>query len=468
MATESHINNKRIFKNTLFLYIRMFIIMLVGLFTSRVTLSVLGVDDYGIYNVVGGIVVLFSFLSAALNSATQRFLSVELGKGNINGYKSVFNSSIKIYLIISLIIVVAAETIGLWFLNYKMSFPEGRLVAANWVYQFSILSFIINMLKTPFNASIIANEHMSFYTYTSIVETILKLLVVYLLYIGSFDKLILYSFLITTVIVIIFLWYIFYCLKHFEGCKFSRYYDKNLYKQIFSFSGWSLLGSLAVVGTNQGINILLNIFNGVAVNASMGIGNQVASMVNQFTTNFQVAFNPQLTKGYANKNHEYMELVYRASRISFFLLFLISMPFFIKAEFILDLWLEEVPAYTSVFCKFILLSMLVETLSAPLYMVVQASGNIKKYQMMVSLLLSLNFILSYVFLSLRISPTIVVIIRCVVSFALLSYRVTFVTKLLEIPFTAYFKNVIIRVLFASVSCYAICALIQYNGESLIY
>lgn len=454
------VDNIRILKNTIFLYCRMFIIMAVSLFASRVTLAVLGVEDYGIYDVVGGVVVMFSFFSSALNSATQRFLSVELGKNDLSQYNRVFNSCIYIYILLAVIIIVLAETVGLWFLNNTMNFPHGRIEAANWVYQFSIITFVLNIIRTPFNASIIANEKMSFFAYTSIVEVCLKLgLVLLLYYTTDFDKLKLYALLISIVAFILLIWYLLFCLRTIPGCVIQKNFDKVLTKRIFSFSGWSLMGSAAVITTNQGVNMLLNIFCGVAVNASMGIANQVSQVVNQFTANFQLAFAPQITKAFDCGSIEYHNFVFRSSRLSFFLLFLIALPILFNVEFILDLWLIDVPNYAAEFCLWMIISMLLETLSAPLYLVVQAEGKIRNYQIIVSLLFALNIALSYVFLSFGYQAVIVVVIRVIVSLLLLLFRVIYISYKIEYKVIDYFSHVIkpiIRVVFLSFIFPVIC------------
>lgn len=472
MNSNNNINNTQIFKNTVFLYLRMFVLMAVSLFTSRITLDVLGVEDYGIYDVVGGVVVLFSFLSSALNTATQRFLSVELGKNNQVQYNKVYNSCIIIYILLAVIVVILAESIGLWFVSCKMNFPENRTEAAIFVYQFSVLTFVLNIIRTPFNASIIANEKMSFFAYTSIVEASLKLGLVLLLYYSiGFDKLKLYALLITVVSLILLVWYALFCVKRIEGCRIQRNYDKTLTRSIFSFSGWSLLGSAAVIGTNQGVNILLNIFWGVTVNAGMGIANQVSQVVNQFTTNFQLAFAPQITKSFSRGNVNYLNLIYRVSKLSFFLLYLISLPFLIYNDFFLGLWLKDVPDYAAQFSFWIIISMLLETLSAPLYLVVQAEGRIRNYQIIVSLLFFLNIILSYLFLSLGYQPIIVVIIRVIIAVLLLTFRIAYVSSIIGYRIVDYLVNVmipIIKVLSISLSFTLLCKYLIFPQNTSVF
>ena len=286
-------SNQRIAKNTLLLYLRMFVTMIISLYTSRIVLQVLGVDDFGIYNVVGGLIVLFSFLNGAMASATQRFLNVELGKGDITCVKRVFSMSMTCYIIIILIIIFLAETVGLWFLEKQMNIPADRIHAAFWVYQLSLMTFCVNILKVPYNASIIAFEKMSFYAYISIIEVGLKLVIVWLLLISSFDKLISYAFLILLISIIVFIVYKFYCNRKFEVCSYYFFWDVNLCKSLLGFSAWSLFGSLSNLLSSQGINLLLNIFCGVAMNAAMGIANQVNAVVFNFFFNFKKSFIPQ-------------------------------------------------------------------------------------------------------------------------------------------------------------------------------
>lgn len=450
----TQIRNKRILKNTIFLYFRMLLIIVVGLYTSRILLEKLGFEDYGIYNVVGGVIVLFSFLGTALNSATQRFLSIELGKNNLLGVSKVFSTSICIYLLLSIIILIGAETIGLWFLNTQMNFPQNRVVAVNYVYQISIFTFILNALRTPFNACIISYERMSFYAYTSIIEAVLKLLVVYIIDKSGIDQLIFYALLIMGISIILLVWYIFYCRYNFLYFRLYKKIDRSYFKAMFNFSGWSLWGSLAVIGSNQGINILLNIFFGVIINAGMGIANQVANIINQFSSSFQIAFNPQIVKGYANNELENVtQLVFSTARISFFLLFVIAIPFLIDAEYILGLWLNDVPNYAKEFTFYLLVSFLIEAIAAPLYMTIQATGRIKNYQITVSIILMFNIILGYIFLKLNFSPVFVIMIRCFVALFLLFYRIIIVSKVLKYSINSFFKSVLYRIFFVSILCF---------------
>lgn len=440
----------------------MLLTIVVGLYASRVLLEKLGFEDYGIYNVVGGVIVLFSFLSTALNSATQRFLSVELGKGNIIRLKKVFSTSVYIYLFLALTILVGGESIGLWFLNTQMNFPSDRMSAVNWVYQISIITFIVNAIRTPFNACIISYEKMSFYAYISIIETIFKLLVIYIIDKSSIDKLILYALLVLVISIVLLLWYIFYTHKQFPHLRIENKIDKFYFKEMFSFSGWSLFGSLASIASSQGVNILLNIFCGVLVNAGMGIANQVTNVINQFTSNFQIAFNPQLVKGYANKEFgNVRSLVFLTSKISFYLLFIIAIPFLIESEYILHLWLTQVPQYASEFISFLLIMLMIEALAAPLYMIVQATGHIKQYQLIVSFILLLNLIMSFITLKMEYSPVSVVVIRCIVSLMLLCYRLSVVSKILAFPISNFIRNVLWRIILVALFCFVSLMIIKF-------
>ena len=312
-------NNKHIAKNTLMLYFRMILTMLVSLYTSRIVLNTLGVEDYGIYNIVGGVVILFSFFNNAMSNATQRFLSFELGQNNSVQLKRTFSMIINVHIGIAFLIFLLAETVGLWFLNTHINIPTERMKAANWVYQFSIFTFLINIIRVPYHATIVAYEKMSFYAYLSIIEVLLKLGVVFLIQISPLDKLIFYGFLIFVVSVLILLVYKIYCNKNFDAANYNFFWDTKLFKTLISFSGWSLFGSAANVSSKQGTDILLNIFYGVMVNAAMGIANQVNNAVNGFVQNFQTAFKPQIVKSYAANETDYLiRLIFQTSKFSFF------------------------------------------------------------------------------------------------------------------------------------------------------
>ena len=316
--SESSSNNKRIAKNTLLLYFRMLLTMVVSLYTSRVVLGALGVEDYGIYNVVGGVVAMFSMLSGSLSAAISRFITFELGTGNKEKLKRVFSSSVTIQMGLSAIILVLAETVGLWFLNNKMVIPESRMYAANWVFQLSLLTFVINLISIPYNAAIIAHERMSAFAYISIFEAVSKLVVAYCIVISPIDRLILYAIMLTTIAVIIRLIYGSYCKRKFEECTFHFIYDHDLLKQMFGFAGWNFIGASSALLRDQGGNIVINLFCGPAVNAARGIAVQVNTAIHSFVTNFMTALNPQITKSYAGADQKYlMTLLFQGARLSF-------------------------------------------------------------------------------------------------------------------------------------------------------
>ncbi len=448
--SDSSSNNKRIAKNTFMLYIRMFVMMLVSLYTSRIVLDALGENDYGIYNVIGGVVVLFSFLNSALLQATQRFLNFELGKKDLSGAHDVFCMSMNSYIILSVVFFFAAETIGLWFVNTQLNIPSERMYAANWVYQLSVITFIVNLIRVPYNATIIAYEKMDFFAYLSIVEVVFKLLVVYLIIICAFDKLIFFALLYTIIPFLITYSYKLYCNRKFSITRYKYYWNKDTFKKLFSFSGWSLFGSIANVLASQGLVILVNIFHGVAANAAMGIANQVSSKVTQFFTNFQMAFNPQIVKKYAGGETESMyKLIFSASKVSYYIMLVVSLPLILEMDNILNLWLVSVPQYTKEFSQLILVFMLIEALSAPLWMFVQATGRIKTYQVLMGFLIFLNFPIVYIVLSLGYPVYSVWVVRIIVDIVTCTVRCFYIQQKFNFPLSRYVSKVILPILIVS-------------------
>lgn len=345
-------NNKRIARNTLLLYFRMLFLMIISLYTSRIVLNALGVEDFGIYNVAGGVVAMFSILSGSLSAAISRFITYELGKNNILKLKVIFSSAITIQIGLGIVIVFFAETIGIWFLNTQMNIPIERMVAANWVLQFSIITFIINLISVPYNAVIIAHEKMSAFAYISIFEAIGKLLIAYLITISPIDKLIFYAILMCVVAIAIRLLYGYYCKRHFDECRFHFIWNKQIFQQIFSFAGWNFIGASSAVLRDHGGNIIINLFCGPTVNAARGIAFQVNNAIQGFVSNFMTALNPQITKSYAVKNYTYMmTLIFQGARLSFYMLLLLSLPIIINTHYLLTLWLNTVPEHTVLFVR---------------------------------------------------------------------------------------------------------------------
>lgn len=447
VSAFSQQNNKRIAKNTILLYFRMIITMLVTLYTSRVVLKTLGVTDFGIYNVVGGIVAMFGFLNGSMSTTTQRYITFELGKGKFEELNKVFNTCQFILGLLSFIIILLAETIGLWFLYNKMQIPTDRINAAFWVFQSSIMATVVMLMSVPYNATIIAHERMSAFAYISILEVSLKLGMVYLLLVFSIDKLILYSFLMLGVQLLIRIIYTVYCRRHFKETKFNLCFDKRLILEMTNFTGWNLFGNVACIAFTQGLNILLNMFFGPVVNAARGISVQVQNAINQFSINFQMALNPQITKSYAAGDYRYMhKLIYRSSKFTFILLLLISLPVMMETQTILNLWLKDVPEYSSIFLRLMILTTIIDAVANPLMIAASATGKVRLYQSSIGGILLLILPISYIVLKLGGNPQsvfIVHIIICVIAFVA---RLFIIRPLVNLHIYDYLKEALFRCL----------------------
>lgn len=443
---NSSVNNKRIAKNTLLLYFRMFITMAVGLFTSRVVLNVLGVTDYGIYNVVGGVITMASFLNSAMVAATQRFISFELGKGDLKRLNEVFCTSVNIHIAIALVAVLLGESIGLWFINSQLNLPENRMIAVNWVYQCSILTFVFTVISVPYNSCIVAHERMNIYAYISIFEVVMKLVIVYALLISPIDKLVMYAILLMFVAVIVRCFYSFYCNRHFEECKYRFIFDRRLYRKMFSFAGWSVLGNMGFSFKDQISNILLNLFFGPAVNAARGIGVHVSSLINTFSTNFAMALNPQITKQYASGNlEESQKLVYIGARLTFCLLCVISVPVIVNIDYLLKLWLGIVPEYTSVFMILSIITCLLYALSNSVTTAIQATGNIKWFQIGVSIIMLSELPIAYFLLKMGLKPYSVMFPSILTYFIAVIFRFALLRKMIpSYNMHVYLLDVVLR------------------------
>lgn len=440
-------NNKRIAKNTLLLYFRMLFLMAVSLYTSRVVLNALGIEDFGIYNVVGGVVAMFSVLSGSLSAAISRFITYELGKGNQENLNKIFSSAVTIQLGLAGIIILLAETIGIWFLNVKMNIPEVRMEAANWVFQFSILTFAINLISVPYNASIIAHEKMSAFAYISILEAVGKLTIAYLIAISPIDKLIFYAILMCVVALVVRLAYGNYCKRHFSECTYHFSWDKQLLKSMFSFAGWNFIGASSAVLRDQGGNVVINLFCGPAVNAARGIAFQVNNAVNQFVGNFMTALNPQITKSYAAGDRGYMmTLIFQGARLSFYMLLLLSLPILVNTHYILALWLKIVPEHAVLFVQLILIFALSESISQPLITAMLATGKIRNYQIIVGGLQMMNLPLSYILLRLGYFPEVVIVIAICISQCCLAARLILLRGMIGLSITKYLKNVYLNII----------------------
>ena len=372
-------NNKRIAKNTIFLYVRLLFSMAVSLYTSRVVLHALGVDDFGIYAVVGGFIMLFLFINNGMAGATARFLSFELGTNNQERLKKTFSASLSVHIIIALIILVLGETIGLWYLENKMVIPEGRMIAARWVYQLALLGSLVSITQVPYGAAIISHEKMDVYAYIEILSACLKLLIVYLLLAGYFDKLILYAILTFCVTVIVTLVYRIYCIRHFEESRYKFSFDKTIIYPIFSYSMWNLFGNMGYTFSKQGINMVLNLFFGVVLNAAYGIASQVGTSISSFSMDFLTAVRPQIVKYYANNEIREMEkLIINATKYSFILLGALSLPAILEMNFVLSVWLKNVPEHAKVFCQLFMVIVIIDVLRINLTTAVGATGKVKR------------------------------------------------------------------------------------------
>lgn len=443
-------SNKRIAKNTLFLYFRTILVMVISLYTSRVILATLGVEDFGTYNAVGGVVAMFGMISGALSSAISRFITFELGRGGTDRLKRVFSTSVNIQIGIALVIFMLGETIGLWFLNSKMSIPVGRMGAANWVLHCSLLTFAINLISIPYNAAIIAHERMSVFAYVSILEVSMKLAVAYLLYISLWDKLITYSILLVMVAACIRLVYGIYCSRHFAETRYEAVYDKSLVKEMAGFAGWSFLTNTAYLFNTQGVNILINLFFGVGVNAARGIATQVEHALVQFVNNFTTALNPQITKSYAVGNMQEMNmLIIRGAKFSYLLSLLICLPLIMETGFVLRLWLVEVPEHTVAFVRLAIVATMIDRLGNTGYTACMATGNIRRYVLWITGVGCLVFPLTYFAYRMGAAAEMAYVVFILVYIGVTATRLWIMKGLLHFPVWDFIREVVFRIVLVS-------------------
>jgi len=445
---ERNSENKRIARNTVILYVRMIFSLAISLYSSRIVLQSLGIIDYGIYNIVGGVVSMLNFLSAAMGNSTQRYISFALGKKDVSFSKSVFSCAMVIHAVLAVFVVILAETVGLFFLNNYLNIPSDRFNAASVLYHISVLTVAVTIMMIPYNATVIAFEKMDIYAILAILDSVLKLVIaISLPYIGH-DRLVIYGGLlfILGLTELLICWA--YCRRHLGNARFEKsYIDKPLLLKMFSFAGWSLIGNLAFIGYTQGLNMLLNIFFGVTVNAARSLAVQIQGAIRGFVTNFQMAINPQITKTYASGDLSRMHsLVYASSKYSFFLLLCIILPLSIEINFVLKLWLVEVPDHTALFTLLTFGTMLVDPLSNPLSVSVQATGNIKKYQIIEGGTLLTILPLAYIALKLGCAAKSVFYIQIVVMYFVQILRILIVCHMIGMKISDYLKNVVIRIL----------------------
>lgn len=455
-------NTKRIAKNTLVLYVRMIVVMLITLYTSRLVLQALGVDDFGLYNVVGGVVGFLTFFQGTMNKSTQRFLNTSMVKGD-GELRSIFASSITVHLLIVVVFLVLGETVGLWFLNSKINIPEGRELAANIVYQASLVSFCTAIVSIPYSAAVIAYEEMTFLAVVSIIDAVLKLCIALFLLKSPGDRLILYGGLLMCIQVLNFLLYFFYCKIKYRILKFRISFNKENIKEIFSFVSWTLVGQFAVVGCNQGNIVLVNMFHSLAANAAMSVGNQVNLAITNLTTNFQTAFNPQITKSYAEGDYSYLrKLVNTTSKMSFSIMFTVALPLAFNIDWVLNVWLDTVPPLSNTFAILFIVNGIINAISMPYNYTVLSSGNIKFFQIWTAVVFILDLPIAYLLFKFGMPPVAVLWVKIGVITTMMFVRVYFASCVVkELSFGKVCKNVIMPI-FVSAALPVILAFIL-NG-----
>lgn len=440
-------SNSQIAKNTLFLYVRMFLTILANLYAVRVIWQVLGIDDYGVYNVVGGIVAMFAFLNNAMIASSQRFISFELGTGNADRLKKVFSISVTVHIMLAVLILLLAETVGLWFLNAKLNIPVGRMVAANWVYQCSIIAFMVNVVSVPYNACIVAHEHMKTFGYFGILEVMLKLAIVFMLMFIPGDKLITYALLVLGVSVFMRIVYGIYCKRNFAECRYRYTSEHHLMRDMFSFAGWSFIGNLGFSVRDQGLNIILNMFFNVAVNAAKGVATQIGGVLSGFAGNFQMALNPQITKRYASGDlSSMMQLVLSGCKYSALLMVFIVVPLFFAAEEVLQLWLGSVAPYTVGFLRLVLVMALIDSMVSPVTTALQATGRIKWFQIIISIIMLSNLPVAWLWLKFDHNPYVVIFVSIITSMIALGARLVLLRREIKFSYRGFAVEIFGRVM----------------------
>ena len=445
--TDQIANTKRIAKNTLMLYFRMFFLMILGLFTSRVVLQALGETDYGIYNVVGGVVTLFTVISGSLTAAVTRFITFETGKGASADISKVYSAAVIVQVILAIVVILIAEPVGLWFIDNKMTIEPEKIVSARLVFHFSLLTFVINLLSVPQMAMITAHEKLSAYAYIGIVEGILKLSVAFLIARADTDRLILYAVLMTAIAFVVRCAYAVFCRVRFNDCRFKFSLERGVLREMSSFAGWNFIGSASGVLRDQGTNILVNLFFGPMLNAARGVALQLNNAVLGFVNNFMTAVNPQITKSYAAGDNKYVfSLIGKSSRMSFYLLSLMAIPIIFNAEFLLQIWLKEVPEHAALFVQLFLMFAMSESMSLPLITAMLATGRIRNYQLAVGGVQLLNIPLSYLFLKLGAIPEITVVVAIALSQVCLFVRLVMFSRASGFPAGDFVREVYVNAL----------------------
>ena len=460
--SDNSANNRRIAKNTIYLYFRTLLIMFVSLYTSRIVLNALGVKDFGIYNAVGGFVSFFTIISGALSNAISRYITYEIGKGNNRRITTIFCTSINIQLILSASIFVLCEVLGYLYLNNKMNIPPDRLIAANWVLHFSLLAFVINLLSVPYNACIIAYERMNAYAYISIVDAILKLSVAFLIIYSSYDKLILYSILLFLSSIVVRIFYMGYCRMNFEGIRYRFIYEKEIFWDLLKFAGWNFFANAASILNSQGVTLLVNSYFGVILNSSRGIATQVDMAIKQFAQGFTTAINPQITKSYAKGNSEsFFSLICNGARYSYFLILIFAVPIIFETEIILKLWLVNVPEKTIEFVRLSIIGVMITITGNSGYTACMATGNIKRYSIWITVVGSLVFFLTWVsyWLGAPVEATYVIYIFVFIGVQIT--RLLIMKSLINFPIVMFVKDVVFKIIPPTVMAVALSLITSY-------
>lgn len=460
--TNESANSKRLAKNTLILYARMLFTVGISFYTTRLILANLGVENYGIYNVIGGFVAMFYMVTSTMTQAVGRFLTFDLGKGDINKLQKTFSTSVNILLLMAILVVILAETVGLWFVNNKLNIADERMLAANWIYQFSVFAFVLEMISVPYSASVISHEKMGTFAFVTIVKVLLTLGIAFALSISPIDRLVFYGLLVFLVGLLIQLMYWVYCRNHFEECRYSFKIEKGVFKEMFCFAGWNFFTTSAAMLSSQGVNIILNMHFGTAINAARGIAGQINGTTGAFFSNFEKALHPQLTKSYASGDYNYTKaLVCRGAKMTYLLLFFVALPCMLEIDFFLDKWITEVPPYASVFVQLTLLNNLVEVILHTNTTLNSATGKIRNYQLLLSVGYLFVFIGSYFILKFSENPVLAIAVTNIVNIFLIFPRLYITKHILGISVGYFLKNVILRLLVMSVLSASICLLFMH-------
>lgn len=445
---DNNSNNKRIAKNTLFLYLRTFFSMMVSLYTSRIVLNALGVEDFGIWSVLGGIVSMFGFINSSLSSSVFRFLAHAIGTGDNEQINKTYNASIIVHIFLAIIILLLCETVGQWFLAEKLVVPDAKREIANIVFQIVIVTSCVSLLSVPFNSVIISYERMDVYAYMTIIDVMIKLIIAYVVYVVPTNKLVWYASMMMVTTLMLLLFYYLYVRIKFNHLSFQRVREPKLYKSLLGFSGWSIFGNLAYVGYTQGLNMLINMFFGPVVNAARAISLQIEQTVGTFVGNFQTAVNPQIIKSYAQEELDRMHhLILRSSKFSLYLLFLFALPIMLETDTLLYLWLKQVPEHTVAFCRIMFLVIAIDTVSRPIGIGVVATGEIKRWHVIIGTILLLIIPISYIVLKLGAPAESVFIVYLIIELVALVVRILLANRKILLPIYSFAQKVIVKPVF---------------------